>query len=322
MSETRDQRPETRDQRVLSVVVPMYYEQENVNYCYERVKSILTSLDKYDHEIIFVNDGSTDDSWRLMLEIADKDPKFKPINLSRNFGQQIATTAGLSYCSGDFAFIIDGDLQHPPELFPKMLSMCENEGYDSVYAIQLNKKKISIFKKLFSKYFYRFFNSMSSVKIPPNTGDFRIINRKMIDTYLKMPEQHRFIRGQFAWMGFNQGSIEFDLPIRELGTPKFTLSKSLKLAFDGLFLFSFKPISIVLCMAMFFSLITVGMFLLCLVMWYLQYQQMLLLVILFSLFFISTIFLFVFALLGEYIVRTYQQVLGRPIFVVSDSRNF
>ena len=242
--------------KLISIITPMYNEEENIILCYQRITTIMVSFTEYNYEIIFINDGSVDSSWDLMKAIAQKDPLFKPINFARNFGQQVSTTAGLTFCKGEYAFIIGGDLQHPPELFPKMLEKCIHEGYDSVYVEQYSKKNISFIKKYTSKIFYSFFNFLSTVSIPSNTSDFRIINRKMIDVYLNMPEKHKFIRGQFAWMGFKQCSIPLELPIREHGKSKFTFIKSFNLALDRLFSFSFAPIRFIFLITFLISVLT------------------------------------------------------------------
>ena len=309
--------------KIISIITPMYNEEENIALCHQRITDIMTSFTEYDYEIIFINDGSVDSSWDLMEAIAKTDTHFKPINFARNFGQQVSTTAGLTFCKGDYAFIIDGDLQHPPELFPTMLEKCVNEGYDSVYVEQHSKKNISFIKKYTSKIFYGFFNFLSSVHIPPNTGDFRIINRKMIDIYLAMPEKHKFIRGQFAWMGFKQCSIPLELPIREHGESKFTFIKSLNLALDGLFSFSFAPVRFIFLITFLMCSLT-GLFLFSAIIalffgqnYFIGFSGIVLLLLA-----LSSIILYSIGIIGEYIIRIYIQSLDRPIFTISDKLNF
>ena len=225
----------------ISVVIPMYYEEEVVNECYSRVKKVLLGLEKYEHEIIFVNDGSKDKTLELLERIADKDKTVKVISFSRNFGHQAAVTAGLKYVTGDCALIIDSDMQDPPELLRDMLKLWE-EGNEVIYAKRKTRKGESKFKLLTAKMFYKILNGLSDVNIPKDTGDLRLVDRSVVDVINKMPEHNKFLRCLFSWVGFEQQPIEYERQERFAGKTKYPLKKMLKLAADGIISFSTKPL--------------------------------------------------------------------------------
>ena len=228
----------------VSVVIPMYYEEEVVNECYNRVKNVLKNLKNYEHEIIFVNDGSKDGTLELLEKICEKDKKVKVISFSRNFGHQAAVTAGLKYIDGDCVLIIDSDMQDPPELLVDMLKLWK-EGNEVIYAKRKTRKGESKFKLLTAKMFYRILNGLSDVEIPKDTGDFRLIDRKVVEVINSMPEHNKFLRGLFSWVGFKQQPIEYERQERFAGKTKYPLKKMLKLAADGIISFSTKPLKII-----------------------------------------------------------------------------
>ena len=228
----------------ISVVIPMYYEEEVVNECYNRTKKVLTSLDNFEHEIIFVNDGSKDKTLELLEEIASKDNTAKIISFSRNFGHQAAVTAGLKFVTGDCCLIIDSDMQDPPELLVNMLKLWE-QGNEVIYAKRKVRKGESAFKLFTAKMFYKILNGLSDVDIPKDTGDFRLADRKVIDVINSMPEHNKFLRGLFSWVGFKQTPIEYERQERFAGKTKYPLKKMLKLASDGIISFSTKPLKLI-----------------------------------------------------------------------------
>lgn len=229
----------------ISVVIPMYYEEEVAHLCYDRVSTVLRSLsDKYEYEIIFVNDGSKDKTLKILKDIANNDKCVKVISFSRNFGHQAAVTAGIKYITGDAIVIMDADLQDPPELIPEMLKLWE-EGNEVIYGKRKTRKGESAFKILTAQMFYSFLNAMSEVEIPKNTGDFRLVDRKVIDVINSLPEHNKFLRGLFSWVGFEQKAFLYDRPERKLGTTKYPFKKMFKLASDGILSFSTKPMKIV-----------------------------------------------------------------------------
>lgn len=228
----------------ISVVVPMYYEEAVVEECYKRTKAVLNSLENYEHEIIFVNDGSTDNTLPLLEEIAKNDTNVKVISFSRNFGHQAAVTAGLKYTTGDCTMIIDSDMQDPPELLTDMLKLWE-EGNEVIYAKRKTRKGESKFKLFTAKMFYKVLNGLSDVEIPKDTGDFRLADKKVIEVINSLPEHNKFLRGLFSWVGFKQVPFEYERQERFAGKTKYPLKKMLKLAGDGILSFSTKPLRII-----------------------------------------------------------------------------
>ena len=230
------------DEKLLSLIVPVYYEEEVLPIAYPRMK---TALEKtgYSYEIIFINDGSRDGTMKELRKIAAEDKSVKVISFSRNFGHQLAVTAGMDEAKGDALIIIDADLQDPPELIPDMVKMWE-QGADIVYGKRKKREGESIFKKLTASCYYRLLSLMSAYPIPLDTGDFRLIGRNVADVFLKMREHNRFLRGMSAWMGFDSVPIEYVRQERAAGRTKYTLKKMLKLALDGITGFSTKPLTL------------------------------------------------------------------------------
>lgn len=228
----------------LSIIIPMYYEEKVVNECYKRLKEMAKKLKGYDYELIFVNDGSKDNTLTLLEEIAKNNNKVKIISFSRNFGHQAAVTAGLKYTTGDAIVIIDADLQDPPEEIPEMLKLWE-QGYEVIYAKRKSRKGESAFKLLTAKMFYNTLDALSDVEIPKDTGDFRLVDRKVVNTINEMPEHNKFLRGLFSWVGYKQIPFEYERQERFAGKTKYPLKKMLKLASDGIISFSTKPLKLV-----------------------------------------------------------------------------
>lgn len=228
----------------ISIVIPMYYEEEVANECYTRIKKVLSSISNYTYEIIFINDGSKDKTLQILEEISSNDKNVKVISFSRNFGHQAAVTAGIKYVTGDVVLIIDADLQDPPELIPEMLKLWE-QGNEVIYGKRKSREGESKFKLLTAKMFYKTLNALSDVEIPKDTGDFRLVDRKVIDVVNSMPEHNKFLRGLFSWVGFKQIPFEYERKERFAGKTKYPLKKMLKLASDGIISFSTKPLKLV-----------------------------------------------------------------------------
>lgn len=227
----------------VSVVVPMYYEEEVVNECYLRLKKVFFELQEYEYEFIFVNDGSRDKTLELLEKIAKKDEKAKVISFSRNFGHQCAVTAGLKFTTGDAVVIIDADMQDPPELIIDMIKLWE-QGNEVIYAKRKVRKGESCFKLITAKMFYKVLDGLSDINIPQDTGDFRLADRKVIDVINNLPEHNKFLRGLFSWVGYKQIPIEYERQSRFAGETKYPLKKMIKLAIDGIISFSNKPLKI------------------------------------------------------------------------------
>ena len=228
----------------ISVIIPMYYEEEVAEECYKRMTSVLQNIENYDYEIICINDGSRDKTLSILENLAIRDKKLKILSFSRNFGHQCAVTAGLKYVTGDAIVIIDADLQDPPELIPEMLKLWE-AGNDVIYGKRKTRDGESVFKLFTAKIFYKTLNALSDVEIPKDTGDFRLVDRKVVDTINSLPEHNKFLRGLFSWVGYKQIPFQYERKERFAGKTKYPLKKMLKLASDGIISFSTKPLKIV-----------------------------------------------------------------------------
>ena len=228
----------------ISVIIPMYFEELVAEECYKRVSTVLKGINNYEYEIIFINDGSTDKTLEILESIAKNDNRVKVISFSRNFGHQAAVTAGLKEVTGNVAVIIDADLQDPPELIPEMVKLWE-EGNEVVYGKRKTRDGESVFKLMTAKMFYKTLNYFSDVDIPKDTGDFRLVDRKVVDKMNSLPEHNKFLRGLWSWLGYKQYAFEYERKERFAGKTKYPLKKMLKLAADGIISFSSKPIKIV-----------------------------------------------------------------------------
>lgn len=302
----------------LSVVIPVFNEEKNISTIYNRCVSVANAISDY-FEIIFVNDGSKDDSFQLIHQLAKQDSRVKYISLSRNFGHQIAVSAGLDICVGNYAVIIDADLQDPPEIINDLYTKAK-EGFDVVYAKRNIRKGETLFKTITAKFFYRILTKITSINIPLDTGDFRIISRKVIEVLKQMPEQQKFLRGQIAWVGFNQASVSYNRDERADGKSSYTIRKMVRLAFDGITSFSNLPLRIATIAGFLVSGITF-----CVAM-YALYARFISrdyvpgwTSIIISVLFIGGVQLISIGIIGEYISRISSNVRNRPLYVISDT---
>ncbi|MGN1330291.1 MAG: glycosyltransferase family 2 protein [Clostridia bacterium] len=310
-------------EKKISVVIPMYYEEEVAQICYDRVSSVLEKLKKeYDYEIIFVNDGSKDKTLSILKDIASKDDKVKIISFSRNFGHQAAVTAGIKYVTGDAIVIMDADLQDPPELIPDMLKLWE-DGNEVIYGKRNTRKGESAFKLLTAKMFYSFLNAMSEVEIPKNTGDFRLVDRSVIDVINNLPEHNKFLRGLFSWVGFEQKEFLYDRSKRELGETKYPLKKMLKLAKDGIISFSTKPLKIVGGLGIISILLSIAILVYSILSYALNWNHLApgWTSIMVCVTFFAGIQLFSLWIMSEYISRIYDESKGRPEYIIKEKIN-
>jgi len=308
----------------LSVVVPIYFEEETIPEFYDRIKKVLVTLEpEISHEVIFVNDGSTDRSLLLLKELSKKDKTIRVLNLSRNFGHQLAITAGIDNARGDAVVVIDGDLQDPPEVILEMIGKWK-EGYQVVYGVRNKRDGESIFKLVTAKYFYKFMQQLSDVKMPLDAGDFRLMDRQVVNALSEIREENRYIRGLISWIGFKQCGIQYDRDSRYAGETKFNFSKMLRFAFDGITSFSDKPLLISSRMGI---LITICSFLMML--WLIiskiinpqssiQGWTSMLVVILFM----GGVQLISIGILGEYIGRIYRETKNRPLYIIANKLGF
>lgn len=303
----------------LSVVVPMYFEEEVATECHSRLSAAVSG---YDYEIIYVNDGSTDKTLPILKEIAQSNERVKIISFSRNFGHQAAVTAGVKDATGDCIAIIDADLQDPPELIPDMIELW-TQGYEVVYAKRKKRKGESIFKRITAKAFYKLLSMLTDTDIPTDTGDFRLIDRKVADAFNAMGEHNRFIRGMVAWLGFKQTPIEYVRDVRYAGETKYPLRKMLKLAFDGIMSFSVKPIKMVTNLGALTMLFSLGIIVYVLISKFTGNavsagwaSTMIVITML------SGVQLLSLGVVGGYISRIYEESRNRPIYLISEKINF
>ena len=307
----------------ISVVIPMYYEEQVAEECYERVSKVLYDLrDSYDYEILFINDGSKDNTLSILENIAKEDSKIKVISFSRNFGHQAAVTAGLKFVTGDCVVIIDADLQDPPELIPDMVKEWE-KGYDVIYGKRKKRDGESVFKLLTAKAFYQTLNKLSDIEIPKDTGDFRLADRKVIDVINSLPEHNKFLRGLFSWTGFKQEPLEYERKERFAGTTKYPLKKMLKLATDGILSFSIKPLKLVGGLGILSVVISIIILIYAILSFAFKWNNITpgWTSIMCTLTFMGGIILISLWMMGEYIGRIYDEVRGRPQYVIEKTIN-
>ena len=308
----------------LSLVIPMYYEEEVAQTCYDRVKENLDKIkDNYNYEIVFVNDGSKDKTLSILKDIAKKDKNVKVVSFSRNFGHQVAVTAGLKYVTGDAVLIMDADLQDPPEVIPDMLKKWE-EGYEVIYGKRKSREGESAFKLLTASAFYSFLNKMSDTEIPKDTGDFRLVDKSVIEVINSLPEHNKFLRGLFSWVGFNQYAFEYERKERVAGKTKYPLKKMLKLAGDGIIGFSKKPLKMIYKMAFFSLFLFVAVIVASIVIHVNNWQNVIMpgwTTIMLAITFLSSLILFALGFIGEYIMRIYDETRQRPQYIVKETDN-
>jgi dolichol-phosphate mannosyltransferase len=310
----------TKDKEVCSVVIPVFNEEENLESLHHRLSKVLENLCE-DYEIIFVDDGSADKSLGIMRKLRETNERVKFISFSRNFGHQIAITAGIDYASGSAVIIMDADLQDPPEVIPRLVEKWR-EGYDTVYAIRESRKD-PILKRTIAFVFYRLFQRMSDVDIPVDAGDFRLMSRRVVDILKAMPEKNRYLRGLASWVGFNQAGIRYARDKRYAGERKYTLWQSVKLAFDGITSFSRFPLQLVVHLGLVVSLVG-----------FLYGAIIIILGLVFgrvvpgwttlmaAVIFLGGVQLVVVGIIGEYIGRIYVEVQQRPLYLIKQKIGF
>ena len=303
--------------KTLDIIVPVYNEEACLDKTMQRLLKLKeTFKGKLNLNYIFVNDGSKDKTLQILEENAKKDKCIKVINFSRNFGHQMALSAGLDYSKGDYIAIIDGDLQDPPELIYDMYEK-SLEGYDIVYGKRLKRKQETIFKKLSAWGFYRVLKSMCNLDIPTDTGDFRFITKDVREAFNQMREKHRFIRGMVPWTGFRSAPMPFIRDERVAGETKYPLSKMLKLAFDGIFSFSFKPIDFIFALS---AILFIASLIIITAGFLTELEEEY--IICFALTLVGSINLLAMGILGQYIGRIYDETRNRPLYIVKNTINF
>lgn len=304
-----------------SVIIPMYNEELVIAHTYERLKKVMDGCgDPY--ELVFVNDGSRDRTVEIMQEISSRDANVKLIDFSRNFGHQVAITAGMDYAQGDAVVVIDADLQDPPEIILQMIDKWK-EGYEVVYAKRLKRHGETLFKKVTAKLFYRLLRSMTSVDIPTDTGDFRLIDRKVCDVLRGLKEKNRYVRGLVSWVGFRQTMVEYVREERFAGETKYPLKKMIRFALDGITSFSHKPLKIATYVGFFLSLSSF------IYLFIVVYQKLFTSrnepgwssIVGINLLF-NGIVLMLLGVIGEYIGRIYDEAKDRPLYIVRETKGY
>ena len=305
--------------KLLSLIVPVFNEEEVLPVSYARMSAAMQALTGYDYEIIYVNDGSRDGTMKQLRTIAKEHKEVRVISFSRNFGHQLAVTAGMDNARGDALIIIDADLQDPPEVIAELVKAWEN-GADIAYGKRLKREGETVFKKLTAFCYYRLLNAMSAYPIPLDTGDFRLLDKKVADVFLKMREHNRFLRGMSGWMGFDAVPVEYVRHERQAGKTKYTLKKMLRLAFDGILGFSYKPMSLALYagaalgvtgMLGLIALIIIAATIGC-APWLWAVDGLVL---------INALTLAAIGVQGAYLNRIYDEVRGRPLYIAAETIN-
>ncbi|KMT58846.1 putative sugar transferase [Listeria fleischmannii 1991] len=309
------------NQMELSVVIPVFNEEEVLISSYERLVAVMRRLTA-NFELIFVNDGSIDGTRSILNHLRELDAHVRVIHFSRNFGHQIAITAGVDYASGAGVVVIDADLQDPPELIPAMVEKWR-AGYQVVYAKRLIRKGESFFKKFSAKVFYRALEKLSDTPIPVDTGDFRLMDRKVCRALRQVEEKNPFVRGQVSWLGFKQTEIEYERDERLYGTTKYPLRKMIKLSIDGITSFSYLPLKLATYLGV--TVAACGFF----YMFFVLFQKLFTTatvpgwasIVIIQLIFFGIVLL-VLGVIGEYIGRMYEEVKHRPLYVIDEANGF
>jgi dolichol-phosphate mannosyltransferase len=301
----------------LSVIVPLFNEEQNIGALNERIITVLASM-SISNEVIYINDGSKDKTLPLVIGLTHQFENVKYIDFSRNFGHQQAISAGIQFAKGEYIVIMDGDGQDPPELIPKLYNKAAN-GFEVVYAKRKKRQGESLFKKFTAKLFYRILAKITNIEIPVDTGDFRIIHKKVQRILNQMPEQHKYIRGQIAWIGFNQTFIEYDREERMSGQTKFTYRKMIGFAIDGISGFSTWPLKVATISGFIVSFISFMLIIYSLYQKFFGETEKGWTSLNISVLFIGGIQLIGIGILGEYIGRVSENVKNRPHFIIRDS---
>lgn len=306
----------------ISVIVPCYNEEEVIEVTYRRLKKV---MEKHfpSYEILFVNDGSTDNTLSILSRIAGSDRNVKVLSFSRNFGHQPAVAAGIEFCRGEYAVIIDADLQDPPEVIPEMYTLAKKENANVVYGVRAKRKGETAFKKSTAWLFYKFINFLSDVPLPENTGDFRIIDRRIIEEFKKLPEKNKYIRGVISWLGFKQIPFYYVREPRYAGETKYPLSKMLKFATSALLYFSKKPLKLSTTLGFFSILVALFLTIYVFLSLILRPEQVVSgwASTIIAIIFFGGIQLLTLGVMGEYIGSIFDEIKNRPMYIIDKTIN-
>ena len=302
----------------ITILVPAYNEEESLNALYERISKIMNEMSNYEFELLFVNDGSRDNTLKIIKELRQKDERICYVDFSRNFGKEIAIIAGLDYATGDCVIIMDADLQDPPELVPKMVELWE-QGYDDVYAKRKSRAGETWLKKFTSKMYYKVLQSLTKVEIQKDTGDFRLLDRRCVNALKKMRESGRCSKSMFSWIGYNKKEIMYDRDQRFAGQTKWNYKKLIDLAIDGITSFTTSPLRIstyisiptFLALVVYFIYVIVKCIRLNVAIQ--AYQAIILLIL-----FFAGIQIILIGIMGEYLGRIFNESKNRPLYLVNE----
>ncbi len=303
----------------VSAVVPCYNEADGLATLHQRLSASCQAVVGNDYEIILVNDGSADTTWSIICALCQDDPQTVGIDLSRNFGHQHALTAGLSRARGELVFMLDADLQDPPELLSPLLERIR-DGADIAYGRRRLRHGESWFKKTTAFLYYRLLDRLTDTRIPLDAGDFRLMTRRSVDHLLAMPEHDRFMRGMTAWIGFRQDPVDYDRAERNTGATGYPLGKMLRLAMTGIIGFSDRPLRMAIHLALFCALLAVGILCYAVGSWLLGYAHRGWLSTIGSILFVGAGAFFFIGMLGQYIAQIHRQVQSRPLFIIRELR--
>ena len=302
----------------LTIMIPCYNEEESLPFLYERLTKLMDSIKNYEFEVLFINDGSKDKTLEIIKDLRKKDERFCYVNLSRNFGKEVAMMAGLDYAKGDAAIFIDADLQDPPELIPELIKYWE-EGYDDVYAKRKSREGETFLKKFTSKMYYKVLQKLSRVEIQKDTGDFRLLDRRCVNALRKLRESQRCSKSMFSWIGYNKKEVLFDRDARIAGKTKWNYKKLVDLAIDGITSFTTSPLRLATYISIPTFIILGAYFIYviaksCVVKEAIQAYQAIILLILFF----SGIQILLFGIVGEYLGRIFNETKNRPLYLVNE----
>jgi dolichol-phosphate mannosyltransferase len=306
-----------RELALLSIAAPMHDEQDTARKFHERV---VASVGDLPFELVIVDDGSRDNTGEVLAELAAADQRVKVVSLSRNFGHQAALTAALEHSSGDVVVMLDGDLQDPPEVIPEMLERWR-EGADVVYAVRSERQGETAFKRTTASWFYRLFRSLADIDLTPESGDFRLMDRRALNALLAMPERNRFLRGMSVWVGFNQTAVTFLREARSAGRTKYTLRRMLRFSFDAITSFSYRPLQFATLLGFVFSALAFLLIPLTIVARYTNIYERGVPTTIVIVSLLGGIQLICVGIIGEYVGRIYDEVKRRPLYVVRDKAN-
>lgn len=307
---------------LVSVVIPCFNEEESIHATHLRLTEVLAGIDGHSHEIVYVDDGSRDQTPALLRDIQAGDPHVRVVHLSRNFGHQFAVTAGLAHADGDAVVIMDADLQDPPEIVPQMLALW-SQGYEVVYGVRTDREGETAFKLLTARLFYRLIRRLSDTEIPLDTGDFRLLDRRVVEAIVAMPERDRFIRGMVSWVGFRQIGCPYRRAPRFAGTTKYPLARMAKFAVDGVLSFSIKPLRLSTWMGFLSAGLALLGILYALVLrlftsiWVTGWTALIIAIL-----FLGGVQLISLGIIGEYLGRLYGEAKRRPLFLVRERLGF